>query len=456
MSIVNNSTAAKLAAGLIGLAMAFSFVGATSAQAQTVEDLTAQINALLETIAQLQADLAVLSGGGSTSAVCPYTWTVNLTNGSTGADVLNLQKFLNSDSATQVAASGVGSSGNETDFFGSLTRGGVTKFQDKYATEVLTPVGLSAGTGYFGPSTRAHINSLCTTSAPSGDGDGDGGGDVSGTGMTVLAGVQPANTLAPQSAARVPFTTFSVTAGSDGDVVMDSVTVERTGLANDSAFAGIVLLDGSGVQLGTAKVLNSSHQVKVGVAVTIPSGQTRTFTIAGNMAANLSLRAGEVASLSVIGINTSATVSGSLPITGAAHTINASLLLGSASAISSSFDPQVSTTKEIGVTAYKFSGIKIEAGSAEKIRIQSIKWNQTGSVSGLDLGNVVTVADGVEFPTTLSADGNFYTTVFPGGLLIDKGFSKDIYIKADIVGSNSAGRTAVFDIDESTDIFVTG
>ena len=64
MTIVKNNTGVKLAALAIGLAMIFS-VAAPSAQAQSVEDLTAQINSLLATITSLQSQLASMTGGGS-------------------------------------------------------------------------------------------------------------------------------------------------------------------------------------------------------------------------------------------------------------------------------------------------------------------------------------------------------------------------------------------------------
>ena len=90
-------------------------------------------------------------------------FTVNLTLGSRGAQVTALQQALNRDPDTRVAANGPGSPGNETDYFGPLTKAAVIKFQEKYASEVLVPVGLLQGSGYVGPYTRTKLDALAAS-----------------------------------------------------------------------------------------------------------------------------------------------------------------------------------------------------------------------------------------------------------------------------------------------------
>lgn len=84
--------------------------------------------------------------------------TENLSLGSSGPQVLALQRILNEDPSTRIAAIGPGSPGNETAYFGSLTRTAVIRFQNAHASEVLAPAGLSAATGYVGAFTRAALN----------------------------------------------------------------------------------------------------------------------------------------------------------------------------------------------------------------------------------------------------------------------------------------------------------
>ena len=76
--------------------------------------------------------------------------------GLSSPDVKRLQQLLNSDSDTWISASGVGSTGNETNYFGKQTENAVKKFQDKYD---LAKVG-DPGYGYVGPKTRAKLNEV--------------------------------------------------------------------------------------------------------------------------------------------------------------------------------------------------------------------------------------------------------------------------------------------------------
>jgi peptidoglycan hydrolase-like protein with peptidoglycan-binding domain len=441
----------RFVAGLLGASLALSFAFAVTVKADTVSDLTSQINSLLSTIASLQAKLATVQGGSTTGGTATgYSFSSDLQVGSKGADVMNLQKVLNMSADTQVASSGAGSPGNETSTFGPATKAAVIKFQKKNGV---------SGTGYVGPKTRAVLNSMSSVSTNTGSTNNNGGTVTpvpAGTGLSVSSPVQPAVTIAPYKATRVPFTKVTLTAGNDGDVTVNSITVQRTGLANDSVFSSIVLLDENGLQIGTSKTFNSNHQTNVGDPIVVPRGTSRTLTVAGNMETTAQGYAGQVATLSIVGINTSATVTGSLPIVGAAQTINETLSLGTATLYVSQYDPASNLTKNIGDTGIKFSGIKVTAGTSEDVTLWSVRWNQTGSASASDLTNVVTVLEGTSYPTTLSTDGKYYTTIFPSGVVIQKGFSKELYIKGDIVGSGSANRTVEFDLYNASDIYLSG
>ncbi len=90
------------------------------------------------------------------SLKCPYAFERDLFLGKKGEDVKLLQKLLNSDQRTQIAVSGLGSSGNETLTFGQTTKDAVKKFQALF----IEYIGIA--NGRFGPRTRTVMSAICT------------------------------------------------------------------------------------------------------------------------------------------------------------------------------------------------------------------------------------------------------------------------------------------------------
>ncbi|HVM73302.1 MAG TPA: peptidoglycan-binding domain-containing protein [Candidatus Paceibacterota bacterium] len=439
----------------VALTIGISFTFAAPAKADTISSLQAQVQALLAQIQSLQGTSSTGSGSMMSSAGC-YTFTQNLKMGATGGQVMWVQQFLNNHGFT-VAASGAGSPGNETSFFGPATMKAVVAFQNANASAILAPVGLTTGNGNWYAGTRAQANAMCAGSTTGSTGTGTGTTSY-GPGITVSAGVQPANSLAPALANRVPFTTFTLTNNSGAAVTISGITVQRTGLAADAAFAGVELLDQNGIQLGTSRTFNSNHQAVIGTPWTLNAGQSATYTVAGNMgtATVEAGYAGQVAGVTVVGVNTTVPVSGSLPISGAQQTINSTLTIGTATAISSSYDPNSYRTQSIGTTGITFSAVRLTAGSAEDEKLYSVTWNQTGSAGTTDIGNLMTVVNGTSYPVTADSTGKYYTSTFPGGVLVPKGNTVDVYIKGDLTGNNGAARTVEFDIYRASDIYLVG
>ena len=87
--------------------------------------------------------------------------TRNLKVGAEGADVKVLQQILNKNKVTRIADTGPGSPGQESEYFGKKTTAAMIRFQDLYKKEVLTPAGLTKGTGFVGSYSRAKLKTLC-------------------------------------------------------------------------------------------------------------------------------------------------------------------------------------------------------------------------------------------------------------------------------------------------------
>ena len=130
----------KTIAGVLGFTIALGLVGvvSTSAKADTVSDLQAQI-------ANLTAQLSKLSG--SSAVTSATTFNTNLTVGSKGAEVTALQNFL--------IAGGYKIAAGATGTFGPQTTAALAAYQ--------TANGITPAAGYFGAITRAKVNGSAST-----------------------------------------------------------------------------------------------------------------------------------------------------------------------------------------------------------------------------------------------------------------------------------------------------
>ena len=151
-----------------GLVLAFAF-SPYIAIGQSTSDLQAQINNLLQRVRELQLQLTNLQSG-VTDFWC-FSFNNNLGISSFGVEVSSL--------ATALAKEGLLSTPNNyvNIAFDETLASSVSAFQEKYRSEILTPAGLSEGSGYVGARTRVKLNSLYSC------GGGQIGGQT-GTGTT--------------------------------------------------------------------------------------------------------------------------------------------------------------------------------------------------------------------------------------------------------------------------------
>ena len=83
-----------------------------------------------------------------------YVFSKNLRRGSNHLDVTELQKFLK-EQGEDIYPEGIVSG-----YFGNLTKKAIIRFQEKYAEDILHPVGLKKGSGVLGEYTRKKINQI--------------------------------------------------------------------------------------------------------------------------------------------------------------------------------------------------------------------------------------------------------------------------------------------------------
>jgi methionine-rich copper-binding protein CopC len=113
-----------------------------------------ELNPVAESNTQQEEDSPEV-GTDTHAAFFPY----DLRRGMTDRYVKSLQTYLN-EQGFLLARSGAGAPGEETEYFGSRTHDALGRYQEAHAEEILEPLGLEQGTGYFGDSTRRFVNMM--------------------------------------------------------------------------------------------------------------------------------------------------------------------------------------------------------------------------------------------------------------------------------------------------------
>lgn len=419
------SKAFKLGAIALVAVMAFGVAAPRSASAQTTADLQAQIAALLAQIQALQSQL-----GGQQSGGVAYNFTRDLTLGSTGNDVMQLQQFLNGKGFA-VAASGAGSPGNESTYFGNLTKAALAKYQ--------ASVGISPAVGYFGPKTRAYINSLGVTPGP---------GPVvpPGSGLVLsLASDNPVGVSVPKGAAGIAMLKFNVA----GSGTVDSLVFKRMGVGAtaDFASAGFYLYDGV-TRLTSGRSLNSTtHEVSflnLGLAV---SG-VKTLTLVADISS--SATASNQDWFELVSATGNPAPSGSLRG-------NLFSIAGQAVGTITATSGAAPTNPKVGQTGVKIAEFKLSAGSTEDINIQRLALTEGGSIANSNLSNFI-LKQGGNTLATASAVGakDLISFVLSSPFLLEKGQERTFEVWADIAGATRSSDTIVLYFDSKSDIYAIG
>jgi peptidoglycan hydrolase-like protein with peptidoglycan-binding domain len=237
-------------------------------------------------VAAISAGVLAAATFATAQTTTCFQFTQNMKLGSSGAQVLELQKALNAKGFT-IASTGVGSVGMETTYFGAKTKAAVIKYQA--ANNIIN-------TGNVYALTRAALNANCTPSGNTGNTNTN-----TGSLSVALASVQPSNVLVAGSArAKVADLVFS----GNGSVV--SVKLMRTGVSNNTTLSNVYLYDAAtGVRLTDAASVLTDGTVTFNNAAGIFSvSGSKTVSVLADIASSVS---GQSVGVNLIGY----TVSGS-------------------------------------------------------------------------------------------------------------------------------------------------
>jgi hypothetical protein len=104
---------------------------------------------IIENISPVIVETSTMPISGEVLGVSIFVFNKNLRLGDRNGDVFELQKRLTDEGLFTASITG---------YFGITTKNAVIKYQEKYASEILAPLGLTKGTGFVGIYTRGKLN----------------------------------------------------------------------------------------------------------------------------------------------------------------------------------------------------------------------------------------------------------------------------------------------------------
>jgi hypothetical protein len=265
--------------------------------------------------------------------------------------------------------------------------------------------------------------------------------------LSAMDGGSPANATVPFSSTDVIFAKVKLS----GSGTVSALKVTRTGLAQDVDLSNVKLFDGT-TQLGTSQTLNASHQATfTGLAIAV-SGE-KTLTVAADIAATGVAQAGNIVQLGVEAASditlASGSVSGSFPMRGGQMTLS-SVTIGSATLFRGSNMPTSDSNIDADEVDFRFTQVRLQAGSVENITVKQIVAIQSGTATTADVKDIKLVNDdtGDVLATVASMPANGRVVFDNLSVVIKKGEDVDLSVKATMTGGSSSGRTVGFELHD--------
>ena len=428
---------------VVGLTLV-ALVAPGVAQGVTIAELQAQINALL---AQLQILQGQTTASGNVPAACAgVTFTRNLTVSATGSDVKCLQAVLNMSATTQVSATGAGSPGSETTYFGPKTLVAVRVYQAEHGW---TPA------NQVGPLTRQALNATLS------------GGTVvipgqppvvvlTGAGLTVqLASNNPASGTIVDGQALYPLARLTLTNGDNAEVKITGFKVKRIGVSADASVVAAYLFDGATRLTDGAAVSSTIINFNNSSGLfTVPSNGSKTISVLADVNGDASETFGVQVVASTDVTTNASSVKGTYPITGNLHTLASGTLAGVEFNATTTPSSAATIDPQNDYTMWQNSVVV----TTRAVDMTRISFRKTGSVKDADLQNFRLYVDGVQvgsaIPNLVLSSNNESLVTFDlsGSPKRLEAGTRVIKLLADIIGGSSL--TFTFNLWNSADVTV--
>lgn len=289
---------------------------------------------------------------------------------------------------------------------------------------------------------------------------GSGGVVSTGTGLTVaLSASTPASTTYirdtsnTHAQALAPFTSLNFTASNDGDVIVNTVKLTRSGISTDTDLSTVYLFDGETMLAEHSSISNKVITFNNSNGLfTVTKGSTRNIMVKADISNGTTSVAGIILGVNAASdiVASGATVTGSFPMNGNQMAVNTVSDLGYANVTSFTTYPATIDPGKLNQELWRF-GI---TANAQDMAIGKIKLTGVGTISTTDLANLKLEVGGVQVSTTAVSmnAAKEIEFMFATPWVITSGQTKTVVLKGDVL--NGTGRTFKFTIRKSADLMV--
>lgn len=271
---------------------------------------------------------------------------------------------------------------------------------------------------------------------------------------------------------------LNLTAGADGDVKVTSLTIERGGFAQNSAFTGVAAFTDDGVRHGNFVTFtdpdtgataaypynHATLTFSASDAIVVPAGKTIAVWIKTNITTAAAGQSGTyfLALRNAAAVGSTATVSGTFPAMGSTFSLtNGTSIIGTftVDAVQVHNNGGTDATNvniNLGTLQQEIGRFRFAAGANEDLKILNVTVYNNGNSSDGDVTNISLYGpDGTKLSTVAQTTGRYLTfNLSATPYLLARGVSRDFSVRADVTSGST--RSVRFVIQNDYDVEVMG
>lgn len=276
-----------------------------------------------------------------------------------------------------------------------------------------------------------------------------GGFATTGALNVKLSSSQPVGGTLPLGVMGITLLNVDVTNNGTSSIIVDSLTVRRTGNGRATDWNALYVYDGN-TRLTTGRTINAtSNEVTVGgLNVSIAAGAYKTLTIVGDEGAAVG---SEVSAFQLVSLTSGSVSATGLPVTGPSFTFTAAIAGNVAMAASG-----VLANIKAGETGAKMAQFQLTA-NVESQNVAKVTLTYNGTVTRTNISNLVLKQGGNTLATVSGInDKDQAVFVLATPFAMERGTVRTFEVYGDLNGAARAAQNIQFYLDQTADLLSVG